>query len=101
MPRKPYPTDFIDEESSFAVPYLTLMNQHAPQREHGLREVFNALRWLIQAGAPWCMLPNDLLPWAAVYQQSRRRLDAHVTLATRCAITRYEKTYHLYEPRTV
>lgn len=64
MPRKPYPTDFINEESSFAAPYVTLMNQHAPQREHGLREVFNALHWLVRAGAPWRMLPNDLLPWA-------------------------------------
>lgn len=35
-----------------AAPYLTLMDQHAPQREHDLREVFNALRWLVRAGAP-------------------------------------------------
>ncbi|MCZ8092230.1 MAG: IS5 family transposase [Acidovorax sp.] len=76
MPRKPYPTDVSDEEWSFAAPYLTLMNQHAPQREHDLREVFNALRWLVRAGAPWRMLPNDLPPWEAVYQQSRRWLDA-------------------------
>ena len=47
MPRKPYPTDVSDEEWSFAAPYLTLMDQHAPQREHDLREVFNALRWLV------------------------------------------------------
>ena len=76
MPRKPYPTDVSDEEWSFAAPYLTLMNQHAPQREHDLREVFNALRWLVRAGAPWRMLPNDLPPWEAVYQQSCRWLDA-------------------------
>ena len=50
MPRKPYPTDVSDEEWSFAAPYLTLMDQHAPQREHDLREVFNALRWLVRAG---------------------------------------------------
>ena len=76
MRRKPYPTDVSDEEWSFAAPYLTLMDQHAPQREHDLREVFNALRWLARAGAPWRMLPNDLPPWEAVYQQSRRWLDA-------------------------
>ena len=76
MPRKPYSTDVSDEEWSFAAPYLTLMDQHAPQREHDLREVFNALRWLVRAGAPWRMLPNDLPPWEAVYQQSRRWLDA-------------------------
>ena len=27
-------------------PYLTLMKEDAPQREHSLREVFNALRWI-------------------------------------------------------
>lgn len=53
-----------------------LMDPQAPQREHDLREVFNALRWLIHAGAPWRLLPNDLPPWEAVYQQSRRWLDA-------------------------
>ncbi len=30
MPLKPHPTDVSDEEWSFAVPYLTLMDQHGP-----------------------------------------------------------------------
>ncbi|PJK10611.1 IS5/IS1182 family transposase [Lysobacteraceae bacterium NML95-0200] len=76
MSRKPYPSDVSDEEWSFVAPYLILMAQDAPQRQHDLREVFNALRWLVRAGAPWRMLPNDLPPWEAVYQQSRRWLDA-------------------------
>ena len=76
MSRKPYPSDVSDEEWSFVAPYLILMDQEAPQRQHDLREVFNALRWLVRAGAPWRMLPNDLPPWEAVYQQSRRWLDA-------------------------
>lgn len=42
MSRKPYPTDVSDEEWSFPTPYLTLMDQHASQREHDLREVFSA-----------------------------------------------------------
>lgn len=53
-------------------PYLALIDEQAPQRGHSLGEVFNALRWLARAGAAWRMLPNDLLPWAAVYQQFRR-----------------------------
>ena len=76
MPRKPYPTDVSDEEWSFAAPYLALMTEAAPQREHSLREVFNALRWIVRAGSPWRLLPNDFPPWEAVYQQSRRWLDA-------------------------
>ena len=53
-------------------PYLTLMREDAPQREHPLREVFNGLRWLARAGASWRMLPHDLPPWHTVYQQYRR-----------------------------
>src|SRR5512145_639341 len=70
--RKAYPSDVSDEEWAFVAPYLTLMREDAPQRDYSLREVFNALRWLIRTGAQWRMLPNDLPPWTAVYQQSQR-----------------------------
>src|SRR5215218_2482664 len=74
--RKPYPSDVTDDEWAFAAPYLTLMTEAAPQRHHDLREVFNALRWLVRTGSPWRYLPNDLPPWAAVYQQTQRWLAA-------------------------
>ena len=74
--RKPYPSDVTDDEWSFVAPYLTLMNPEAPQREHSLREVFNALRYLVRAGASWRMLPHDLPPWEAVYQQAQRWIKA-------------------------
>ena len=70
--RKPYPSDVSDEEWSLVVPYLTLMTEVAPQREHSLRELFNALRYVIRYGIAWRAMPNDFPPWAAVYQQSQR-----------------------------
>lgn len=78
MARKPYPSDVSDDEWAFVAPYLTLMTEDAPQREYSLREVFHGLRWIIRAGAPWRMLPNDLPPWEAVYQQTQRWLKAGV-----------------------
>jgi transposase len=75
-PRKPYPSDVSDEEWAFVVPYLTLLPLDAEQRKHALREVFNALRWLVRAGAAWRLLPHDLPPWAAVYQQTQRWIAA-------------------------
>lgn len=42
--RTPYPTDVSDEEWHLVVPYLTQMEANATQREHDLREVFNAVR---------------------------------------------------------
>jgi len=78
MERKAYPSDITDDEWAFVAPYLTLMTEEAPQREHSLREVFNALRWIVRAGAPWRMIPNDLPPWYTVYQQTQRWIAAGV-----------------------
>ncbi len=74
--RRPYPSDVSDEEWSFAAPCLTLTDEHAPQRRYELRDMFNALRWMARAGAPWRLLPNDFPPWEAVYQQTQRWLQA-------------------------
>jgi transposase len=78
MERKAYPSDVSDDEWAFVAPYLTLMTEDAPQRTHALREVFNGLRWIVRAGAPWRMLPNDLPPWHTVYQQTQRWIQAGV-----------------------
>lgn len=76
--RKPYPSDVSDEEWSLVAPYLTLMAESAPQRQHALRELFNGLRYVIRYGIAWRAMPNDLPPWFAVYQQSQRWLSAGV-----------------------
>jgi len=78
MARKPYPSDVTDEEWDFIAPYLTLMKEDAPQREHDLREVFNGMRYVVRAGEAWRMMPNDLPPWAIVYQQAQRWIAAGV-----------------------
>jgi transposase len=74
--RKSYPSDVTDEEWGFCVGYLTLMTESAPQREYALRELYNGLRWFVRAGCPWRMMPNDLPPWSAVYQQTQRWIKA-------------------------
>jgi transposase len=74
--RKPYPSDVSDDEWAFVVPYLTLMTLEAPQRTHDLREVFNARRWLVRAGASWRLLPHDFPSWEIVYQQAQRWIAA-------------------------
>lgn len=81
MARKPYPSDVTDDEWFFVAPYLTLMTEDAPQREHDLREVFNAMRWVVRTGSPWRYMANDLPPWSAVYQQAQRWIAAGVFAA--------------------
>ncbi|WP_404827002.1 transposase [Ferribacterium limneticum] len=60
--RKPYPADVCDEEWVFVAPYLTLLSLDAGLRWHDLRDVFNALRWIVRTGAPRRRLPHDLPP---------------------------------------
>ncbi len=88
MERKPYSSDISDEGWSFVAPYLTLMTEDAPQREYNLREVFNGLRWILRTGAQWRMMSHDLLPWAAVYQQTQHWLKAGVFRIRKVGIKR-------------
>ncbi|MBM3982175.1 MAG: transposase, partial [Planctomycetes bacterium] len=44
--RTSYPSDVTDREWEFLLPYLTLMREDAPQRDHLLRDVFDALRYV-------------------------------------------------------
>lgn len=73
-----YPSDIGDDEWAFIAPYLALVSPDAPQRRHDLREVFNALRWIVRTGAPWRYMPEHFPPWQAVYQQTQRWIKAHV-----------------------
>ena len=74
--RKSYPSDVSDAEWEFLVPYLALMREDAPQRTHDLREVFNAVRYVVKTGCQWRMLPHDLPDWTVAYQQARRWMQA-------------------------
>ena len=76
-PRKTgYQSDVSDQEWAFCAPYLRLMKEDAPQRDHSSRELFTALRYMVRAGCPWRMIPNDLPPWFTVHQQGQRWIKA-------------------------
>ena len=73
---KPYPGDASDEEWSFLFPCLILCRLDGAQREHDLRAVFKALRWLVRTGACWRRMSHDFLPWTAVFQPIQRWLKS-------------------------
>ena len=54
------------------------MSEDAPQRNYDLREVFNALRYLVRSGCSWRLLPHDFPPHYVVYTQLQRWLKAGV-----------------------
>src|SRR5262249_15600496 len=43
-----------------------------------MRDLFNAVRYVVRTGCQWRYLPHDFPPWAAAYQQARRWFDAGV-----------------------
>lgn len=81
FPRTPYPSDVADDEWALLAPSLTLMREDAPQRLYPLRELFNGLRFIARTGLQWRSMPHDLPPWHAVYDQTRRWIDADVFTA--------------------
>jgi transposase len=78
MTRETYLSDVTDDEWAIIAPYLTLMREDAPQRDHDLREVFNGVRWIVRTGSQWRMMPHDLPPGYTAYQQGRRWIEAGV-----------------------
>lgn len=71
-----------DEEWAFVATYLIPFPLDAGQRRHNLREIFNALRYVVRTGCPWRMLPNNLPPWSQVHQQMQRGLKVGCFEAT-------------------
>jgi transposase len=94
-----YPSDVLDEEWQFVVPYLTLMKEETPQRVHDLRQVFNAVRYGARSRCAWRYLLHDFPPWAAVYQQFDRWLKAGVFAAMVKDLRELLRVAHGREPQ--
>ncbi len=74
--RRAYGTNVSDEEWAFVLPYLLLSHEDNRSRQHDLRELFNAVRYVVKAGNQWRLMPHHLPPWPAAYQQMQRWLRA-------------------------
>lgn len=69
---KRYPTDLTDEEWSHFEPVLPKPGKRGRRRRIDLREVVNAIRYLVRTGCGWRMLPVNFPPWQTVYWWFRR-----------------------------
>lgn len=72
MTRRAYPSDVDDETYLFLLPDLALAPENAPQRKYPLRDVLNALLWMVRTGAQWEYLPHDFPPPQIVRSQAQR-----------------------------
>ena len=70
--RKPYPTDLSDAEWIRLRSYLPTPKAQGRPRTHSLRDVFDAIFYVLKSGCHWRLLPHDFPPWSTVYYHFRR-----------------------------
>jgi transposase len=76
MMRKGYSTDLTDAQWALIEPLIPAAQPGGRPRSVDLREVVDAVLYLLRTGCSWRRLPNDLPPWGTVHSYYRRwRLD--------------------------
>ena len=76
MERTPYPTDLTDEQWNLVEPFLPDAKPGGRPRETDLREVVNALFYLVRTGCQWRMIPHEFPPWRTCYNYYRVWIDS-------------------------
>jgi putative transposase len=67
MKRKTYPSDLSDKRWKLLEPMLPPPEQLGRKRSVELREIVNALCYLVRSGCQWRMLPKEFPKWQTVY----------------------------------
>jgi putative transposase len=72
MIRLKYATDMNDEDWSVVEGLIPKAHEGGRPRSVDMREIFNAIFYILRAGCAWRLLPHDLPPWQTVYGYFRR-----------------------------
>jgi putative transposase len=67
MKRKPYPTDVTDAQWDKIGPLIPPPKPGGRERKTDMRELINALRYLVRGGVSWRLLPHDFPPYGTVW----------------------------------
>jgi putative transposase len=74
--RKPYPKDLSDDEWNYIEPHMPPPLGHGRPRIHSLREILDAIFYVLRSGCQWRLLPHDFPRWPTVYHYFRKwRMD--------------------------
>lgn len=65
--RRPYPSDLTDEQWHILEPFIPPEKHGGRHRTVSMREVVNAVLYMIRTGCPWRHLPHDFPPWGTVW----------------------------------
>ena len=74
--RRLYSTDLSDAEWACLEEHLPSPENDGRPRVHSLREILDAIFYVVKSGCAWRLLPHDFPPWKTVYHYFRFwRLD--------------------------
>jgi len=76
--RKAYPTDVSDAQWAIIDPLIPAAKRGGRRRTVCMREVINAIFYLLRSGCAWRMLPHDLPAWQTAYGYFRSWRDEGV-----------------------
>lgn len=71
MKRKSYPTDLTDEQWAMLEPLIPAAKVGGHPRTVNMREVINAIFYILCGGCTWRMMPHDFPAWKTVYHYFR------------------------------
>ncbi len=72
MKRRAYPTDLSDEAWAILAPLIPPAKPGGRPRTTDLREVLNAIFYLLRSGGAWRLLPREFPIWQTVYDYCRK-----------------------------
>ena len=70
--RRTYSTDLSDKEWACLKANLPASEVPGRLRAHSLRDIFDAIFYVLKSGCPWRLLPHDFPPWSTVYYHFRK-----------------------------
>ena len=70
--RKTYPSDLSDEEWQHLRILLPRKRGRGRTPKHGLRDMMDAILYVVRTGCQWRALPHDFPPWETVYGYFRK-----------------------------
>src|ERR687897_483858 len=74
--RKTYPTDLSNAEWECIEPHLPIPSADGRPRIHPLREILDAIFYIVRSGCAWRLLPHEFPPWKTVHHYFRTwRID--------------------------
>ncbi len=65
--RKRYPTDLSDAQWEYIEPYIPTPKASGRPRVHTLRELLNAIFYIVRSGCAWRLLAHEFPPWNSAH----------------------------------